>query len=748
MKKSPSASVTILTTNVPSPTQLRIKMRAMYNLTTLPAMALALVLGAAALPARADINWDGDNPIGNFSYCDNWYGDSCPTQPWQFSYGNLVFNYRNNASQTSLYYDASSGWGNNIGDIIWETTFAAGLNLNGAGNGINFKQRVENRSPYAQTVNIPLSGGKDGVTQIELNPVYGDLTISANLYNDNNKPYFVYGSNSKMLTIGQGLTGDSSVSLTIVEYSKVKLTAAQAWGDSTHGVNINRGELWIDSVGSLKSGVPVNLGLADANTAKLWLSAAGGGKTIGQNITVADSGGTKVIGGLNTSGTHTFTGNITLNGPVNLVADRSGGTVEFKTGVISGGSSVNINNTATSAGKVTLSGANTYSGLTTVSAGTLTLGATTGTAGVNAFGGDLTINGNGTVNYLDGTKYNNQIPDTANVTLNSYYCTLDFGKQSETIGQTSPSAAGGFTMNDGYVSMVSGVVKLAGSLRIHAGTLKVWGAGTLEADQDLVFNGGTIDIATSSGTGYFNLRGGNNTGITYESSGTSTARISHSNGQGKIGLNGDATTVFKVEDSASVATELQIEVPLADTGTTSSIRKEGAGRLLLVQDSGSHLAASTYTGATTINGGTFALGVGASINNSASISIAPGAAYDVSGISWYTLSPSTSLNASGTGTGSTAAVIKGASSGIVNLGARPITLTYTPTAWTGDSTHPALYISQGTLSLNGNSFTVNNASGTPLGYGIYTIVQQASGNITSAGSYSVSVMGKRKCRRR
>ncbi|MEI6607825.1 MAG: glycine-rich domain-containing protein, partial [Verrucomicrobiota bacterium] len=44
-----------------------------------------------------------------------------------------------------------------------------------------------------------------------------------------------------------------------------------------------------------------------------------------------------------------------------------------------------------------------------------------------------------------------------------------------------------------------------------------------------------------------------------------------------------------------------------------------------------------------------------------------------------------------------------------------------------------LYVSQGTLSLSGNAFTVNSAS--PLGIGQYTLVKQASGNITSSGTY-------------
>src|SRR5205823_14529053 len=60
-----------------------------------------------------------------------------------------------------------------------------------------------------------------------------------------------------------------------------------------------------------------------------------------------------------------------------------------------------------------------------------------------------------------------------------------------------------------------------------------------------------------------------------------------------------------------------------------------------------------------------------------------------------------------------------------------------PTSFNGDSTHPALYVSQGTLSLGGNAFSINNASGTALGVGTYKLIQQAVGTIASAGGYSV-----------
>jgi hypothetical protein len=154
---------------------------------------------------------------------------------------------------------------------------------------------------------------------------------------------------------------------------------------------------------------------------------------------------------------------------------------------------------------------------------------------------------------------------------------------------------------------------------------------------------------------------------------------------------------------------------------------------------------NTYTGATFISSGVLALATNGSIGNSTNLSIAAGATFDVSGLaaSTYTLGGGATLTASGTGTGmgTSAATINGAVGGIVSLSSQPLALTFTPTSFNGDASHPSLYISQGTLSLNGNSFTVNNAAGTALGAGTYVLVQQASGNITSAGSYGVAVTG-------
>ncbi len=159
-------------------------------------------------------------------------------------------------------------------------------------------------------------------------------------------------------------------------------------------------------------------------------------------------------------------------------------------------------------------------------------------------------------------------------------------------------------------------------------------------------------------------------------------------------------------------------------------------------------AANTYTGFITVSNGTLALGATGSINSIASLTIAPGAAgtiFDVSAISAYTLGSNTTLIASGTGTGTAAkAAIKGASGGSVSLDSRPVTLNFTPTVFTGDSAHPALYISQGSLSLYNNVITVTNLAASPLGVGTYRLIQVGNGSsgvINGTPNSAVTVMG-------
>jgi autotransporter-associated beta strand protein len=151
--------------------------------------------------------------------------------------------------------------------------------------------------------------------------------------------------------------------------------------------------------------------------------------------------------------------------------------------------------------------------------------------------------------------------------------------------------------------------------------------------------------------------------------------------------------------------------------TTGTLTKLGAGTLTLN-------GANAYGGTTTVSNGTLALAAGASLSNSSSIAISAGATFNVSALASYTLGSSASLIASGTG--ASQATLAG--NGTVSLGSRPITLTY--------SGAPALNVSSGTLTLNGNAFTINGAvlpvSGTPV------VLIQSSSAITASGTFTAT----------
>jgi fibronectin-binding autotransporter adhesin len=174
------------------------------------------------------------------------------------------------------------------------------------------------------------------------------------------------------------------------------------------------------------------------------------------------------------------------------------------------------------------------------------------------------------------------------------------------------------------------------------------------------------------------------------------------------------------------------------SGTISgsgALTQSGPGTLTLS-------GANTYTGTILINNdSTLALGSGGSIGDASSITIAAGSTFNASIYTSYTVPSVTTLSASGTGTsGSTAATIKvNASTSPLSIEG-PVALTYTPQSSVGDATHPALYISQGALTFSASSLTVNNASGTPLGAGTYSLIQAVNTTINNSVS-SVTVTG-------
>jgi autotransporter-associated beta strand protein len=213
-----------------------------------------------------------------------------------------------------------------------------------------------------------------------------------------------------------------------------------------------------------------------------------------------------------------------------------------------------------------------------------------------------------------------------------------------------------------------------------------------------------------------------------------------------LDLNGTPQTVVSLSDisgsggmvtNSSAATPVRLTLDPTSGSTTFSgnISDNGGANAISLTVKGTSgtqvlAGANTYNGNTTISGGTLALGSSGSINNTPNLSIAAGATLDVSAITTYDLSASTSLTASGTGAtvGSTAAAIKGGTT--VSLGSVLVTLNFTPTAFLGDSTHPALTVVSGALNLGTSTITVINNGGSPMGAGDYTVISGGTVNGT------------------
>ena len=262
----------------------------------------------------------------------------------------------------------------------------------------------------------------------------------------------------------------------------------------------------------------------------------------------------------------------------------------------------------------------------------------------------------------------------------------------------APGALGGLKLGNG--------TNAGGTFHLDGGTLSVtWvtnstsavGSGT---NSVFLFNGGTLKAVQSANI-MFNL-----TNATVQAGGAI------------------------IDDGGFAITIGQALLAGAPSG---GLTKLGAGTLTLTN------SGNTYTGTTTISNGVLALGASGSLNAASSVSIVAGATFDVSAIATYTWGASASLSA--IGSSSAAAIIKGGTT--VNVSGRPVTLAFIPSVTSGtDTTHPALNISAGSLTVDSSTtFTVNNNNASALGAGDYTLITGTVSGTPTTGAVAVGGNG-------
>ncbi len=327
-----------------------------------------LLLVFSSFQLNAQNNWDGDNPLGNFSFCNNWFGDACPGT-WN-SATDLNIQFKNSPFQTTMYLDYGT-W-KDINNLIYFSTYNPSVTqfdsdtVLGIQNGLNFYGKIENYSPnLTQVFNLPFHGRN--ATRIELNPINGGLTFNRTIFNSGNRNFEVYGPNSRKVTLNGYPEGNGSVGFYIKENSIVEVNYNNP-SSLSGGYFVERGELWVEALGVIQGGIQV--GNATANVNKLYISNPTTATTVANAITVPANSSNTTIGSLNTTNTHTYSGAINLNNnAVNFDVVSAGGTVNF-TNTISGTGGIQ----KIGPGLAMLSAANSYTGNTTINAGTLQYG--------------------------------------------------------------------------------------------------------------------------------------------------------------------------------------------------------------------------------------------------------------------------------------------------------------------------------------------------------------------------------------
>ena len=659
----------------------------------------------------------------------------------------------------------STGSGVSGADVAGTSFTGTGsLNLQNIGGTASFTGGITAADfTIANTVNnVSLTGTGGTVT----NAITFNNTGSLTLGSAGNTQTYTAGitatAPSSITTAGTLVMGGSTTlgdSDTLVTLGSATTLSAVAGGTITLGSNIQASNigLTISGAGNTVIATVIDIGsgtltksgagtltLSGTNTYTGTTTVSAGTLALGASDVISNSSALTVNGGTLALGSHSDTvGAVTIG--------SNGGSITSTTGVLTG-TSYTFNNTSAAtvsailagsvnltqagSGTTTLSGANTYSGTTTISGGTLSISADNqlGNAPVSASTGSIIFNG-GTLNTTASftLNANRGIAMTGNGTINVDGSTvLTYNGIIAGAGDLTKSGAG--TLVLGGNSTLSGTTtNSAGTLQIGNGaTSGSLGSGAVinsailaySRSDDVILSGdlsGAGSIA-QSGSGTLYLTGSNTySGDTYINSGS----LSVGNG-GSTGSFGSGS-IFN-NGSLSINRTGSISVSNVISGT-GSLTKLGSGTLTLS-------GPNTYTGGTTINAGTVALGTSNVLANTGAVTVNGGT---LALSSYSDTVGAVTIGANGGSITSTTGVLTGTSYTFNNTSAATVSAIL---AGTGDLTQNA----SGTTTLSGtNTYTGGttiNAGTLALGASnvlANTGVVTVNGGTLALGSYSDTV---------
>ena len=464
-------------------------------------------------------------------------------------------------------------------------------------------------------------------------------------------------------------------------------------------------------------------------------------------------------GTLTLSTVNTYTGSTTLsNGTLSVASIANGGvnsglgsSANAAANLVFAGGTLSYSGTTNTSSDRNFTINNATIGIVNVAnaAAKLTLTGTTPTTN-----GTLRVTGPGTLTLDSGTSTTLNGLIIASGTNELKSGTLILRNVGASVGTTNGFVnAGHFLLTGGSVISTNS----AGFILFPAGRYDITGAGNSFVQNGGVFDGGNSAVYNAYNTsgstyinsgifncGRFSLTYGT-TGILNLNGGICSVNYidAQSSGAPQVNFNGgtllakQATTQFiglanggtnipavyiqsggAFIDSSNNAVTIPVALKTDATSLGGGLTKLGTGTLNLS-------GANTYSGNTFISAGTLALSVGGLITNTASITVASNAIFDVSGLTGgslpFTLGiPLTTQTLSNSAPG---AIINGTN----NCSAGTISLVY-------DGVNPSFTITNGGMTLSASTTFKVNKTGAALPLGVYKLIAKATaGNVGLVG---------------
>jgi len=591
---------------------------------------------------------------------------------------NTTFNIWYGGAATSAagaqFGNSATNWGGGVPSTLGTSTQKLEFSNAGSTGNANYLSPTMDAN-YAANA-ILLSGTAGSYTLNQFDPV---TSTSYALTLQGNVPSIIDQSANAQLITGGALAFTANGVIDVS--ANGSLTIASTLSGAGSITKLSPGTLLLSGNNSGYSGaIDVQAGTLSVSGSNSVLGTAG--TTVSSGATLAITDGRTLTNALNLNGagaggsgalnanpgasnTATLSGAVTLAG--NSTINAGLGTLILGGGISGSGNSLTLtgagNTTISSAistgtGGLTLNGTgatilsadNTYTGATTVNSGTLQLSAPSTTG--YTVNGSLTVNG-GSVTVSDSASTVHQLNPGTNLSLNAGTLTLT-GSSTETIqtlsgasGSTLALGSGGYLTDSGTASSsFAGAISGSGTLdKENTGELSLSGSstgftGNLIVNDGIVLAGannatGSATVAVGS-SGNFEIQGGVTIASPFSLStnGASTENGAIENISGSNTISGAVTLTASstIQSDAGMLTSSgkvalgSYTLTAGGSGNTTyngvisgtgALAKSGSGTVTLG-------AQNTYTGATTVSGGTLAIATNNAIGASSSVTLTNG----------------------------------------------------------------------------------------------------------------------------